>query len=483
MSARTSRRATAPTPSATAATSRPVSPASAARASDQAATLYYGDLAPSAPGSALNKCQISIGKATNAFLNSQSKALQKCEDARLNGKHSLDCFPPSVGDGKYLAAIQKAKDKQQATICKACGGADKVCSGGGDDLTKAAIGFADDCSLVTRPHGGPPCSGPITTLEDIIACTQCVTQFKADCDDALAVPQFTPYPSECNSCILPAPTGACPTTISFTANGTDVDLDTGFTGLAHDATVPTNGRITLAVSGCDGATHPTCGECDVNGPLPNAGGVAFDTQRCQDASWVQCTADADCTAAQQCVGGTENGALCSGNPDCPAGNCVGGDNNGDVCTAESQCTPGGGTCVAASCLNAGHSGPCIFFFGAPLPLRAGGVSTCILNEISGPVTGTLNVNDGTSTTNVPLASTVHPVGTEAAPCPRCEGGICGDGPRKDQDCSVNGTGEYGDVSLDCPPNPGSAAGTLVINLNISTGNQIENGVDGQSDLP
>ena len=113
-----------------------------------------------------------------------------------------------------------------------------------------------------------------------------------------------------------------------------------------------------------------------------------------------------------------------------------------------------------TCANAGHTGPCIYFFGSPLPLRAGGVSTCILNEISGPVTGTININDGTSTTNVPLSSKVHPVGTEFAPCPRCESGTCQDGPRITQACSVNGTGIFGDVSLDCPPNSGSLAGAL-----------------------
>ncbi len=294
------------------------------------------------------------------------------------------------------------------------------------------------------PPGGAPCPGAVSDLQGIVDCVECVTGFKGDCDDRLAVPQFTPYPPECDTCTLPPPTGPCPTTLSFTADGPNVDLDTGFTGLAHDAQVPTNGRITLAVSGCAGVSQPTCGQCNVTGPFPNDGGVTFNNHRCADAPWVQCTSDPDCTNATSCVGGANNGALCSNASECPGGACVTG--------------------VSA--------GPCVFFFGAPLPLRAGGVSTCVMNVISGPITGTINIDDGSSITNVPLSSSVFPVGGEFDPCPHCTSGVCvGHGPRIGQACTVNGTGQFGDVSLDCPPNPGSNAGTLTINLNIATGTQ------------
>jgi hypothetical protein len=374
-------------------------------AAEQAAELYYDELIlPSTSDKALNKCQTTIGKATAAFFNSKTKALQKCWDAKLNGKHSNSCVPPAMGDEKYLAAIDKAETKKIDSINKACTG-----------VTFASIGFATDCPAVTIPDGAP-CGGPVTNLAQLIACVDCVTEFKADCVDRVQVPQFTPYPSECNVCTEPAPTGPCPTTIEFTADGLNVDLDTGFTGLAHDATVPTNGRVTLAVSGCAGGPQPNCGQCNVNGPLDNAGGIAFANHRCQDQPWVQCSTDGDCIT---------QGAL----------------------------------------------GPCLYFFGAPLPLRAGGVSTCVINEINGTVSGTINFNDGTSTLNVPLSSKVHPTGTEFAPCPHCTAGLCEDGPRVGQACAVNGTGIFGDVSLDCPPNPGSLAGTLGITLNMATGVQ------------
>jgi hypothetical protein len=412
---------------------------------DQEITLVYGSLdLPSVDNKELNKCQVTIGKASAAYLNTSSKVLQKCWDARINGKHAGDCFPPSAGDSKYAAAIAKAATKMQTSICKACGGADKLCDGNGD-LTPAQIGFPSECSRVAGPHGASDCFGTITDLNSLAICAQCVTRFKANCVDNLQVPQLTSYPTECNSCTLAPEAGACPSAITFTADGQKVDLDTGFTGLAHDARVPTNGRITLTVSNCDGTNHPDCGECDVNGPIDNPGGPEFDTHRCRDASWVRCDSDSDCTSASQCVGGANNGA---------------------VCTTASEC-PGG------SCDPAGFAGPCIYFFGAPLPLRAGGVSTCVVNEISGPVTGTINFGDGTSTNNVPLASKVFPVGGEFNPCPHCILGACDAGPRNTQACTVNGDSQFGPVSLDCPPNPGSIAGTLGINLNISTGEQVK----------
>ncbi|MCC6849397.1 MAG: hypothetical protein IT294_12930 [Deltaproteobacteria bacterium] len=416
----------------------------AGAASDQAMTLAFGGINLQNADKTLNKCQVTIGKATTAFLNSASKAFQKCWDARINSKHTGDCFSPNAGDGKYAAAIQKAKDKQTSSICKACGGADKAC-GGIDDLTVAAIGFPPDCAFVTQPHGGSACSNPISTLTDIVNCTACAARFKADCVDNAQVPQFVPiYPAQCTACAAPPASGPCPTSISFTAEGTKTDLDTGFTGLAHNQTIPSNSALTLAVSGCAGPSEPSCGLCNLSGPLDNVGGPGVDNQRCEDAPWKRCDVDADCTSALACVGGSNNGALCTAGSECPGGACV----------------------------NAGFSGPCIRFFGGPLPLRPpGGPSTCVMNKINGSVTGTVDFSDGSTTSLVPLASTVHIFGNDFEPCPHCRNdGKCNSGPRAEQACVVSGTSDrFGTVSLDCPPINNVA--TLNINLNISTGGQ------------
>ena len=183
---------------------------------DQAIDLYYASLVPSPSGSALNKCQQAIGKNTVKFVLAKEKNLQKCWDARLNGKHTDTCpnalAPAGTPANKAAVAIAKADAKKIAAICKACGGADKRCdgtvialdgtsvtgSGGSDDLTPAAIGFAPTCPTVKIPGGGPFCDQPVGTLAELVECVDCVSEFKVDCIDRTRVPGFDVYPCECN---------------------------------------------------------------------------------------------------------------------------------------------------------------------------------------------------------------------------------------------------------------------------------------------
>ena len=334
---------------------------------DQAIALYYGNLDQGATASDVISCQRAIGKNTAKFFASKTKALQKCEDGIFKGTVTGPC-PDGV---KAAPAIAKAESKKRAAICKACGGADRVC-GGGDDLTPGQIGFSSSCPNVTIP-GGASCAHSIITLQDIVDCVDCVTEFKADCLDALSVPDIKSYPSECNAASVPTTTptptptptqlptstrtasptttasptpgpGGCPSALTFEANGDLADLDTGWTGQSHDNKVIDNGVLTLAVSACAGSS-PSCGQCTVNGPIANSGGSAGNNHRCTGNTSVQCTTAADCSGL----------------------------------------------------------GTCAFFFGAPLPLSSGGVPVCVVNQVIGAVTGTANVNDGSSGTSVPLS--------------------------------------------------------------------------------
>ena len=94
-----------------------------------------------------------------------------------------------------------------------------------------------------------------------------------------------------------------------------------------------------------------------------------------------------------------------------------------------------------------------------------------MNRLTDPVTGTVDLDDGNSTTNVKLSSTVFYGGnTLQNPCPTCSAGTCQNGPRNGQPCTVQGSGHLGDVSLDCPAS-GSSIGVLTIDLNLSTASQ------------
>jgi hypothetical protein len=522
------------------------------QAIDQAISLYYDALLPSSPGTDLNKCQIAIGKATAAFFASKTKALGKCWDARLNGKHASSCVPPATGDGKYLTAISKAETKKIDNLNKNCGA-----------VSFNTIGFPDHCPAVTVP-GGAACGGPVGNLGQLITCVDCVTEFKVDCEVGLAVPGFEPYPGQCvvvpatptptvtatptatatktptptaTKTVTPTPTPtitvtptptltatptvtatktatptptktttptptatltvtptqtatktatptptktatptptvtstpslcgngaidpgedcdtvggpatscatvsntsaaftcspscqcACPTTITFAGDATDAAtvLDTGWTGISHRAPAITNSEVTVALSGC--ASSRPCGVCTVSGPIanPNAGAGQIDNRRCTNDTSIRCTADAPCLG-------------------------------------------GGGTCQ--------------YFFGSALPLAAGGVTTCVVNQFNGLVTGTANVETGDAANSANLTSRVYNGIAIDNPCARCvgdatindglQGGTCDSGTRLGLACDANGTvpgrPDFGSTSLDCPLASGALIATLPIDLTNAT---------------
>lgn len=121
-----------------------------------------------------------------------------------NGKADGVC---PAADGKAELAIATAEAKKIDSICKACGGGgdknpqDGLCDTPASALDpQAGIGFVPMCPAVQVP-GGRDCGaiGAVDTLDKLIACIDCVTEFKVDCADRSAVPAFVPeYPAECN---------------------------------------------------------------------------------------------------------------------------------------------------------------------------------------------------------------------------------------------------------------------------------------------
>ena len=99
------------------------------------------------------------------------------------------------------------------------------------------------------------------------------------------------------------------------------------------------------------------------------------------------------------------------------------------------CTAGGGTCQ--------------FFFGSNLPLAAGGVTVCVVNQFNGAVSGTANVETGDAATVANLTARVYTGIAIDNPCARCvgdttindgvQGGTCSGGTRNGLACDGNGT--------------------------------------------
>lgn len=126
-------------------------------------------------------------------------------------------------------------------------------------------------------------------------------------------------------------------------------------------------------------------------------------------------------------------------------------------------------------------------FGSPLPLSAGGVSTCVLNSFREAVTGTYDCGTGCSESSAKLLSKVFLVQDASQPCPPCigdatpndgvKGGTCSGGKTPGAACDVGGISdlfdaacpECGHTSNDCLPT-GSSVGELNIDLNpLTTG--------------
>jgi hypothetical protein len=231
----------------------------------------------------------------------------------------------------------------------------------------------------------------------------------------------TPTPTPTSTTIIVDP---CPRAVEVigTAGNAKV-LDTGWTGLAHNQTVIEDGKLTFALS-CPAASG-SCGVCDVGGPIQNAkaGAGDIDAHRCSNDTSIACAGDGDCGA-----------------------------------------------------------GKCVFFFGSPLPLSAGGVSTCVTNQVNGAVTGTTNLESGAFATTLNLTARVFNGIETALPCPVCngdatvndgvKGGTCSGGPKNGQPCDGNGRSpipSFGTTSFDCPPNPGALITALSIALDGSSG--------------
>ncbi len=390
---------------------------------DQAVKLYYDDLVlPSTSDKPLNKCQQTIGKATAAFLAAKSKALAKCWAAVNKGDFTGPC--PLPGDGKAAAAIAKAEAKKIAAICSACGGGDKACdqtvngltttvtgSGGSDDLTPGAIGFPANCDTLTVP-GGPNCSQPIATLADVVECVDCITEFKVDCADRLAARFGGPYPGQCNP------------------------------GCGNNILEP--GEV------CDGTDDGACPGGCAAANLPQA-------CTCRTGTFsLRAVAGADLDTGWTGIAHNQ-GALV-----------------GHIFDADTYTCTGSGPFVCD--FAARYDTP---FFGAPLPLSSGGVPICVVNEVVGATTGTLNITTGDLVYDYSLISHVHSGLTVDQPCPRCDGdvtvdddvknGTCTGGANNGGACDVDGTSaSFGGTSFDCPPTDTSSIGDLSIVFDDAT---------------
>src|SRR5262249_47268665 len=138
-----------------------------------------------------------------------------------------------------------------------------------------------------------------------------------------------------------------------------------------------------------------------------------------------------------CIGPTNTGMTCDpNNPTNPDFDC-------DV-TIPGSCAPD------AQC-----------FFGPPLPIPNGPLTTCVLNVIKSDVSGTVDTSTGDASSSLPMFSRVYLTGNSTQPCPVCNCGKCSGGANDGGTC--NPVGSLG-TTLDCPPTPAQFLAPLNVTL-------------------
>src|SRR5262249_53951485 len=150
----------------------------------------------------------------------------------------------------------------------------------------------------------------------------------------------------------------------------------------------------------------------------------------------------------------------------PGKHCIGPTNNGASCTNDSGCDVSipGSCALDANC-----------FFGPPLPIPNGGLSTCVVNVIQTDASGTGDLTTGASSVSLPLFSRTHLTGNNASPCPKCVSGTCNAGPRAGMACTPVGTQL---TTLDCPPSPSGLLAPFPVPLGLSTSGSSKTAADG-----
>lgn len=170
----------APTATTRAVTPTPTRTATATKTTTPTLPVILTPTVTATPGSAsvsVRKCRAAIAKSSGAFVRAQIEALKQCRKITLKGKFTGVCR----NDAKVSDKFAKARRHLKATIAKACGGKNKICSGtdtGADtDELRTSIGFPAFC-----PGFEGNCVGAIADHDcgDIASCLECIDEAAVD---------------------------------------------------------------------------------------------------------------------------------------------------------------------------------------------------------------------------------------------------------------------------------------------------------------
>gem|GEM_PF-3376918 len=364
---------------------------------------------------------------------------ETCDDAGESATCDADCTAVACGDGTLNTT------------------AGEVCDDGTNNNTGEGFCIAD-CSAVQTcgdgiQNGTEQCDDG--NLIDGDGCSStCMLAQNAQCPDFSKLQFFAKVTrTACTTnadCSAAGNPGSCDTGLGVctTVSG----LDTGWTGIAHGADVLDGGFIAgdvLCPGGSLGGPPGPCGECVVTGVDPSTRNCrcsndtqavchnTFDFDGTDCGTGVTCTTDSDC---KFCTG--DSSVKCNINSDCAVA--------GGICSGGSPtltCNTNSGMC----------EGTCNCYLGTTLPLSSGNVPACVVNQFAKDVTGTANVDSGSSLLTVNLRSIVFLSTSGVQPCQVCGGTCSAPAGGKCKLPTVN-RGNPCVVNSDCDDPPGAGNG-------------------------
>jgi len=422
---------------------------------DNLIEIEYGTTAGPITDTALLKCQKEIAKQGGKYADCRLKNVQKCRNDLNKGK--LTGFAPencATADAKTAEKIQKCDDKARAAIPGKCTSNEMIQAL--DVCNPPATTPQEAANCIIQTHSDMIDNPEETAPPDLIDYEYATA---AICGDNIV----DTLDEECDGTDDAACVGQCGARDGLFAclclnkkrmrafKHANADLDDGWTGQAHDQGIVEGGGYLVDLYDCDcpGGTDPLC----IVGPSCNISKAA-------------CKNNADCPTPSDFCRKERTAA----GPRCYLDHMV-------PCTSDAQCQGAGDFCAKQ-------------FHGQPLPIAAGAVSVCVVNEFSEDLVGTVNLDTGDSEIRLHQDAKTHLEGNIPQPCPvcgfwcndsvrrncttnaDCDAGVacvterlCSRGPNKDKACRPDPpTGGastlFGTTSRDCPPQPANRIATL-----------------------
>jgi len=338
---------------------------------------------PSTPlAGATRACETTVGKASSKLFNAVLRDVAACEalEEAAGGESADYCTLQAFPSNRAEDALFDAEN----AIVEAC---DLASFAGLDGCADSQFGIAECTGEETLTSTQELALGvfALETLATTTTTTSTTTTTTLPPPDPQCpdVGELVLYARDSNTPCSTNAECAAPRTCDPVAAicKSPSDLDSGWTGHAHDSDLD-SAVITRSRLVCPGPA-PVCGMCYIAGVDPS-----FNVCRCSNNTRTVCdepfAADAD---------------------DC-----------------------GGATCDC--------------YFGAPIPLSSAGTPACIVNRYAEDITGTVNLDAGSSDIGARLRTQVFLGITTTQPCPIC-GGRCSNDTTKvciiDSDCGAGNT--------------------------------------------